>query len=341
MSGEYFSFDKEIVIGVTRKQEPKKVESKNKKNNTKNTKNIKKSPKSNQKDIKNNKNKNEKNKINNKEKKSINVNNDNINKKIIKDKISEEKQEKLNEKRKKILRIIKFTMILVLFIILILCAMFSPLFNIKNIIVEGNQKITENEILSLSQIQIDENMYKVNTGKVEKMIKENPYIGEVNIKRKLPSTMVLEIQERTAEFLIEYAGSYLYIDKQGYILEISSEKLELPILQGTSTVETEFKPGNRLDKEDLQKIATVYKIMDSAKTNEIANLITRIDIENIDNIKLIFETEEKTAYIGDITNLVTKMPTIKIILEKEKNIPGEIFVNTDLNKGNAMFREKV
>ena len=58
MSGEYFSFDKEIVIGVTRKQEPKKVESKNKKNNTKNTKNIKKSPKSNQKDIKNNKNKN-------------------------------------------------------------------------------------------------------------------------------------------------------------------------------------------------------------------------------------------------------------------------------------------
>ena len=105
---------------------------------------------------------------------------------------------------------------------------------------------------------IDENMYKVNTGKVEKMIKENPYIGEVNIKRKLPSTMVLEIQERTAEFLIEYAGSYLYIDKQGYILEISSEKLELPILQGTSTVETEFKPGNRLDKEDLQKILSVF-----------------------------------------------------------------------------------
>ena len=43
--------------------------------------------------------------------------------------------------------------------------MFSPLFNIKTIEVEENELISKNEIISLSQIQIDENIFKFNKRK--------------------------------------------------------------------------------------------------------------------------------------------------------------------------------
>lgn len=299
--------EQEIIIGVTKKQEPKNMGNKNQtsKNNKK-------------KKIKNNKKQ--------------------ASKKI---KISSQENKNKIKKRKRINFILKYSTIAVLFIILIVSAMFSPLFNIKTIQVEGNEKITENEIISLSKIQINNNIFQLNKRKIKNQIKQNAYIGEVNIIRKLPSNIVIQIEERKPAYLLEYAGNYIYVDKHGYFLEITNQKLELPILQGASTKTEDFIVGNRLNIEDLQTLSFVAKIMEAAQINEIETLITRIDIAKQENIKLIFETKGKTAYLGDNTNISTKILIIKTILEKEEGKEGEIFVNIDLNKEKPIFREKV
>ena len=62
--------------------------------------------------------------------------------------------------------------------------MLSSFFNIKNIEVTGNTKLTSQEIISLSQIQLDENTFKIVKSKIEKNIKQNAYKEKVDIKRK-------------------------------------------------------------------------------------------------------------------------------------------------------------
>lgn len=308
---DLFSFDDEMVIGVNKKREentPKK-----KKNNTKNN------------SKKNKKKKNNKKAKNKKTKRML----------------TDEEIEIQRIKRMKKLKIAKYLMLIALFITLIVVTMFSPLFNIKSIVVTGNNKITQNEIISLSQVQLEENTYKINKYKVKQRIKENAYIEDVIIKRKLPSELQISIVERQVAFMIEYGASFVYIDNQGYILEISENKLELPILQGIQTESAQFEAGKRLENEDLQKMNTVLKIMEIAKNNDISNIITRIDIEDEENYKIIFETKEKTAYLGDNSNLNTKILTIKAILEKNEGIAGEIFVNMDLNTNYPIFRERV
>ena len=326
---ELFSFDNEIVIGVTKKQEPKKQIEKNSKNKNTKKKNVKKKEPT--KGV-------QKEQVKKKETKKSSSKNNNK-KQVQKETIKE--QEKRNKKKRKIVGIIKYGSLAILFVIVILCAMFSPLFNIKTIEVEGNELISKNEIISLSQIQIDENTFKLNKRKIIKQIKENAYIDEVTIARKLPSNIIIKVEERKPAYLLEYAGSYIYLDKQGYMLEINTEKLELPILQGASTETSDFAVGNRLCEEDLEKLSSLIKIMELAKINEISNLITRIDIENKQNIKLIFETKDKIAYLGDSTNLIDKIPLVKKILEENESKAGEIFVNMDLNKENPIFRERV
>ena len=308
---DLFSFDDEMVIGVNKKREentPKK-----KKNNTKNN------------SKKNKKKKNNKKAKNKKTKRML----------------TDEEIEIQRIKRMKKLKIATYLMLIALFITLIVVTMFSPLFNIKSIVVTGNNKITQNEIISLSQVQLEENTYKINKYKVKQRIKENAYIEDVTIKRKLPSELQISIVERQVAFMIEYGASFVYIDNQGYILEISENKLELPILQGIQTESAQFEAGKRLENEDLQKMNTVLKIMEIAKNNDISNIITRIDIEDEENYKIIFETKEKTAYLGDNSNLNTKILTIKAILEKNEGIAGEIFVNMDLNTNYPIFRERV
>jgi len=315
-----FSFDDEIVIGVTKKEETKEKEKSTKK-------------KTNDKKQMNNPRKVEKGKK--KSKKQVQK------KPVQRTVISQEEREKKNRKRKRVLRLVKYGMLSILMITVILCAMYSPLFNIKTIEVEGNELISSNEIISLSQIQLEENTFMLSKKKVKRKIKENAYIEEVTITRKLPSTITLQVEERKPAYLLEYAGSYVYVDKQGYLLEINAEKLELPILQGAITETADFVAGNRLIKEDLTKLSMVLKIMELAKTDEMEQLITRIDIEDEKDFKIIMETKEKTAHLGDDSNLNTKMLTIKAILEKTEGKAGDIFVNMDLNKDYPVFRERV
>lgn len=255
--------------------------------------------------------------------------------------ISKSEQERRRKKIQRNLKIFKYTFLTICIIVAIIATMASPLFDIKEIIIEGNEKITDSEIISLSKINLNENTYKVNKFKAEKWIEENPYIKSVKIQRKLPSTLLITVQERKATFMIEYGSGYAYINNQGYILEISSEKLDVPIIQGSETIAEELKPGNRLDNNDLSKMSTVIKIMEIAESNDISKQISRIDIENNQNYKIIFESEQKVAYLGDETDLNTKILSIKAILEKESGTAGEIFVNMDLKNNYPTFRQSV
>lgn len=236
---------------------------------------------------------------------------------------------------------IKMLIISILVLIAIIAAMLSPLFNIKNIQVVGNTILSSEEIISLSGIKTEENMFKVMKLKTIDRIKENAYINEVAIHKKLPNTIEIQVKERKPSFMLEYGNGYVYLSNQGYMLEISSIKKDIPTILGTTTSKENYKPGNRLNKDDLEKLGTVIKIMAVAKTHNIENLITTIDISNSDNYTLRLEQEKKTVYLGDCSYLETRMSSLMSILEHEKDIEGEIFINMNINTHKLYFRESV
>ena len=219
--------------------------------------------------------------------------------------------------------------------------MLSPLFNIKNIQVVGNTILSSEEIISISGIKTEENMFKVMKLKTIDRIKENAYINEVAIHKKLPNTIEIQVKERKPSFMLEYGNGYVYLSNQGYMLEISSIKKDIPTILGTTTSKENYKPGNRLNKDDLEKLGTVIKIMAVAKTHNIENLITTIDISNSDNYTLRLEQEKKTVYLGDCSYLETRMSSLMSILENEKDIEGEIFINMNINTRKPYFRESI
>ncbi len=236
---------------------------------------------------------------------------------------------------------IKVLIISILVLIAIIAAMLSPLFNIKNIQVVGNTILSSEEIISISGIKTEENMFKVMKLKTIDRIKENAYINEVAIHKKLPNTIEIQVKERKPSFMLEYGNGYVYLSNQGYMLEISSIKKDIPTILGTTTSKENYKPGNRLNKDDLEKLGTVIKIMAVAKTHNIESLITTIDISNSDNYTLRLEQEKKTVYLGDCSYLETRMSSLMSILENEKDIEGEIFINMNINTRKPYFRESI
>lgn len=270
---------------------------------------------------------------------------------IKKQEIIEEKQR--NEHKKKMTnhkakmsielkRKIKIVAIIILVITAIALFLLSPIFNLKEVQVVGNSKISKEKIISLSKITNGTNLFKIRKKEVKSNVKEEPYIRKVTVKRILPSNIEITVEERILEYLFEFAGSYAYIGSEAYILELSGENIEDKLkIKGYSTSEEMMKPGNRLCKEDIDALNDVIKIMDSAKNNSLDSYIKLIDISDKSDYVLHLESEKKSVHLGDTSNLDTKMPYIKVIMEREKNIEGEIFVNVDLRNKYPYFSENV
>ena len=300
-----FNFDDEIIIGL-RKIEPDKDKPKNNKKSKKKKK---------------------------------------VNKNKIK-KLTPEQQkakERAKRKRKAIFRTTKWLMLFAIIIGGVIYAILSPIFNIKQIKVSGNSKISVDEIISLSGFNLEQNMFTYKMSDVKSKIKENAYIDTVKISRKIPDSIEISVTERQASYAVEYANAYAYISSQGYILEISSQKPNMPILTGIKTQSEDIQPGNRLNNDDLNRLGDVLKIMEAASSNGISDLITKINVTNTYDYVLTLQSKKKTVYLGDTTNLSTKMLWIVTFNEKEENTAGDIILNMNLNeeKNKPVFRKKL
>ena len=188
-------YDDEIIIGVTRRPD---------KENVKKTKQTKKTNLNSIKNINNyGRIKDKKKGLNNKQ---IKIDNSYI--------LDGQAQD---IKTKKILKIIKVLTLIIIIIAAGLFAMLSPIFNLKNIEIKGNNILTRETIISLSEIKTEQNIFKIYNTKDIKNIKQNAYVNEVKIHKKLPDTIQITIQEREPSFILEYGNGYVYINNQGYM----------------------------------------------------------------------------------------------------------------------------
>lgn len=250
------------------------------------------------------------------------------------------KKYKKKKKNKKASVISKIFLLLFIIIGILIFAFVSPLFNIEEIEIIGNEKIEASTIESLSGVIKGKNIFQVSKKQIINGVKENPYINNVNVKRNLPGTLEIDVEERIIAYQVKVINSYVYIDYKGYILEVSSQKEKVPLVEGFTTEQDTLLNGKRLLNDDIEKLRVILRIMENAKTSEIDDLISKILIKNNEYI-LELGKENKIVYLGDATDLTNRMTYIKIILENEKKKTGRVFVNGDINNGfKPYFREE-
>ena len=83
--------------------------------------------------------------------------------------------------------------------------------------------------------------------------------------------------------------------------------------------------------------------MEAASSNSLSNLITKINVADTYDYVLTLQSKKKTVYLGDTSNLSTKMLWILTFNEKEGDTAGDIILNMNLNdeKNKPVFRKKV
>src|SRR5690625_7751044 len=90
---------------------------------------------------------------------------------------------------------------LLIFIILISIIVYlqSPLSNVKNFEVSGNTILSDETIIDKTNLNKKTNIWTINSKKLNKKLEKNSIIESVNVKRKLPSTILIEVKEYKVE----------------------------------------------------------------------------------------------------------------------------------------------
>ena len=245
-------------------------------------------------------------------------------------------------KKKKGKGIVKF----ILFIILILGIIVflkSPFFTLQKINVKGNNKVKSSEIIKLSQIETNKNMFQKNLLFLNKNLKKNTYIKNASLKIVSSSEIELDIEERDEKYYISASNKFYTIDNSGMILKESiTEPTNLIKLSIFKTELANIKVGEKLNESDIKDIEDISNII----KNYIYTIKSDIEIsEAYYNEKIGYvinlSQEKKVVYLGDKNKMETKILYLKKIIEQEKGIEGEIFLNKDFKDKFPVFREKV
>ena len=126
-----------------------------------------------------------------------------------------DKKERIKAKRKrKIKKFLKWTSLI--------CiaggttfALVSPIFNIQEIKVTGNNQVNADTIISISELSKEQNIFKFFKNKVIRKCRNKPIRRNSKGKKKLPNKVEIQIEERERNFNIEFMNGYAYINNQG------------------------------------------------------------------------------------------------------------------------------
>jgi len=98
----------------------------------------------------------------------------------------------------------------------------SSWFNLTEVIVKGNQTLSAEELINLSELRTGINILKIPLSAVEEKIKTHPFVKMVEVRRSYPNKLIIEITERSPIALANCENRYVAVDEAGYCLEVFS-----------------------------------------------------------------------------------------------------------------------
>lgn len=212
------------------------------------------------------------------------------------------------------------------------CLMFSFIFNITDIIVEGNETIDANIIKIQSKLITGENILKANTAKAREYILKNPIIDTVTITRIFPGTIKISVSECKKIAYIKFASNALAVDKNGKILEVMplSQASDYPVFSGVTLSDT--TPGETISSHDNQTgIDTIKELISHLSKTALPGEISTINIDKYNNVTMTLKNEMSVIFGKD--NLEYKVAYLEVAYPSDlKHKSGGKFDLSDPNK---------
>lgn len=212
----------------------------------------------------------------------------------------------------------------------------SKIFEVSEIKIKGNLKISNEEIEKESNLKKNINIFKQSVLVAERNLSKNSRIYKVKVERELPNVIKIDVEERKERYQISRPDGYFILDHSGFVLRKESVKQNLIVVEG---IKGELKIGEKISEDNFDMLEEMNRIYELAVSLNFDTVITGINAEKLKSKEIIIELdgENKEINLNLKKDLRMSFLMIKEILKKEKDKKGKIIVP---EVGPIYFREE-
>ncbi len=235
-------------------------------------------------------------------------------------------------KRKKLIIVLIIAGIFLLGV-LALCHFFT----ITEVEVEGNDRYSEEEIKEM----VMNHKYDYNTlyfwwRMKKEEIKDIPFIDTVEVSILSRNKVKIKVYEKDIVGYVRHLGYNLYFDKEGIVVESSSEQIEgIPRIKGIAFDNVELYKKLPVEEDDVfKKILSLTKIL--AKYE-----ITPDSINFSKNLSVTLSFEDANVLLGKDIENDEKIVKLKQLLPDLQGMKGTLHLeNYDEDTKNITFKKE-
>ena len=153
----------------------------------------------------------------------------------------------------------------------------SSFFDLRQVVVENNSYYTKEQIIAKSDAKMGQNIFGIKTNHMRDALLEDPYMKSARVKRSLPASVIITVEERSEAATIPYADLFVVIDINGLVLRKTNTELPLPLLLGM-TIKT-MEEGSPLEVEETSVLTGTLQMLEVMEDTDM--FFKKIDISNI------------------------------------------------------------
>ncbi len=215
-------------------------------------------------------------------------------------------------------------------------AALTMFFRIDTIVVEGNERYTDEQIIEAAGVQKEQNLVLLNKYNVKQAIFDQlPYVETVVINRKYPDALILTVTECSASAALSGAGGTWLMSDEGKILERTAQIPEGCVsVTGSELVEPAVGTQAAFSEEDSYKLDRLLTLLRAAEEKQLLGMIGSIDLGDGTAITLTY-LDRFTVKMPWDADLAYKLENVRTVVDVlEANETGTIDLMTD---GKASF----
>lgn len=184
----------------------------------------------------------------------------------------------------------------------------APYLEVKEIVVQGNSRLSNDQILGWANVPLKRSIFAVNIKEISRAIASKSQIKRVEIRRILPAKVLIVVEERLPFACLSRGEELFEVGDDGVIIKKTIDSVNLPLIRVASSFSLE------------EKLSREVNILLMAQ--QLGLPFFQLDVRNGDALVGILESGIK-IYLGkgDYLDYLSYIPSLlEVYREKEKGL---------------------
>ena len=178
-------------------------------------------------------------------------------------------------------------------------------FIVRDVRVAGAGNLAPEAVVRQSGIRLGGRMDDLDLEAIRNNVEATGQLAFVGVEKRYPSTLILNVRERTKDAIIMQASKLVVLDSDGYVVSAAEVMPEESVTYVTGLKPTAYRIGRRLSVNEAN-LSAMKAALEALKRQNGKEYVSELNVEDPDNITILTRTG-MTVLLGDAEKMDEKI----------------------------------